>query len=153
MQCFEPVVNPDQLAGEHKPLPMKLIYAGGGALLFIILLVIVLSLRTMPPDKVALEWLETCASSSGRRAMRYTTEQFENSSGLGRSMSVEKAEEYAAERSDVGLTFSASAPKYNKRKRPTKAVVPVTFHYGGMGQVKEIDLTKVGREWKVDGVR
>jgi len=84
----------------------------------------------------------------------YTTENFENSSGMDLKMSFEKSEEYSTDRRNTGLTFTPHEPSYDNPSRPTAAEVRVTFHYGkDNDQDRIIVLRKVGREWKVDAVR
>jgi len=153
MECFEPAPSPfaDE---EKKPIPKQAIYAGAGLVVLIVLVSVILSLRTMPPDRVAMEWLEACASANGLRAMKYTTDEFEASGSIDRKMSYEKIEEYATNRRETGLTFTPHPPVYDRPKRPTSAEVVVTFHYGkGLDYDRKIILRKVGRDWKVDDVR
>lgn len=152
MQCFEPVDSPSKMIAEKKPLPMKAIFAGGGIILLIIIVSILLGMRTMPPDKVALEWLEACASANGLRAVRYTTDNFETSSGFERKTSYDKIDQYVTDRQETGLTFTVGTPKYDSKKRATKAMVLVTFHYGELTHSGTIFLCKKGRDWKIDKV-
>ena len=154
MECFEPVKLSSLGEEEKKPISKKAIAAGGGALCLIILVSIFLGMRTMPPEKVALEWLEACADSNGLRATHYTTEDFEMSAAFAGKRSFEKAEEYTTDRQQTGLTFTPHQAKYNRAKHPTSAVIRVTFHYGkDLDYDRYIYMRRVGRDWKVDEVK
>jgi len=153
MECFEPVTSLAAGELEKRPIPKQAIYAAAGALAAIILLIIVLSLRTMPPDRVAMEWLTACINRNGLRAMRYTTDEFEASAGLDRKTSYEKIDEYVTAKNTTGLTFIPHPPKYDRPKRPRTAEVRVTFRYGTAAIDRYITLRKIGRQWKIDDVK
>lgn len=154
MQCFEPVAGAGAIQVEKKPIPRRMIFTGAGVLSIIILVSLLLAMRTPSPDNVALDWLEACASASRQRAAQYTTERFERSSSFFQSRSAEMAEKLSEERQEMGLAFLPHEPEYDRSRRPTAAVVSVSFRFDdGMVYHRDVHLRKVGREWKVDDIR
>lgn len=137
---------------EEKPpivVPWTPVAIIAGALLIVLVIVTAtMHLRTIPPEQVAMKWLDAVAGRSTKTAQEYTTPEFERS-GFDQSMSERKADEYYKFLYDNSAKYSVSAPVPDLPNDPKTAVVIATFAGNGQTFTNRIHMRLQGRQWKI----
>lgn len=138
-------------------LPVKKIAIIGGSILgAIILIMILLSMRTVPPDQVAKKWLNAVTSRDTNTASKYTTENFETKQYTSddQSTSNRKSEEYYDFMQSVSNPKSSvSSPQYDPPSNPTSAKVIITLSGdGGVTKAETLIFVHEKDGWKINSL-
>jgi uncharacterized membrane protein YvbJ len=141
-------------AVEEKPavvIPWKKIgVIGGAAVALIVLAVVLLGMRTVPPDQVTNQWVRMLTNRKWQTAQQFTTADFERSITEDQSMSERRSDEFFEFMYENGGTFAVSAPQYDSPTNPTSATVTITFTgTNGQSLTQAATLMRQGKEWKI----
>lgn len=134
-----------------RPSPTAIKVAVGVFLVVLIAIILRGTIHVAPPEAVAKEWFEAMTTRSIGAARECVTPAFESSLSTRQMSLISLSDEYFAEVDQYQARYSIAKPVY---RNPSHAEVSVHLTYPGTAPSSEvkIQMVKVGRRWKVDGV-
>lgn len=124
------------------------------AVVFLLIVVgIVSSLRTVPPEVVARQWFDALVQRQVRKAADMTTPQMQQTLAARNEDMRAISDEYHSAIVNDAAQWSIREPLLEPKNNPTRASVTIVLKYPD-GHVAEVivQVVKVGRCWRIDGV-
>jgi len=133
----------------------KMIQIAVGAVGAVLLILILYSvLHVVPPDAVARNWFDAMVQRRVVDARAYVTPKFEQDLSTRMMDLAVLADEYLTEVVNNKATYDVGKPVYDRPDNPASAQVTIRIRYvgGGPGRDVVVQMAKVGRAWRINGV-
>ncbi len=129
------------------------IIGAGAAVGVLIIALVILALRTAPPEVVAKEWFDAMSGRQLSKARTYITREMSRSLEDKAGGLMALSDDYYVAVVEDRARVTVGKPRYDVEDNPTSANIVISLNYpdGRINRV-QLQMVKVGRSWRVNQI-